>query len=177
MTAQQANETILVVDDEPPIRRLIRHALEREGYKVLDACNGHEALDLARVHPGPIDLLIADVVMPVMDGFTLVTEFVEMRSETRVLFVTGQADQAESLRHELQDSEEAYLLKPFTFDRLRQTIRDRLNTTPRRRPTPDRTTIEGRQASKDEPVDKNDRQRTPLSLLPEFAQSPLMATS
>jgi len=121
-------ETILLVEDEPAIRRLIRRALEGQGYQLLEACNGQEALVIAADHGGTIDLLVTDVVMPRMDGFTLGQRLSESHPETRVLFLSGQADQSVAVRGGLKEAGEAFLLKPFTHEHLLRTIRDRLDT-------------------------------------------------
>ena len=68
MTARPSGETILLVEDEPPIRHLIRRMLQCQGYRLLEACNGPAGLSLAEDHREPIDLLVTDVVMPHM-GF------------------------------------------------------------------------------------------------------------
>lgn len=78
------SETILLVDDDGPIRRLLRRALEGQGYQLLEACDGHEALGLLANHRGPIDLLLTDVVMPRMDGFTLSDRVGESHPDVRV---------------------------------------------------------------------------------------------
>ena len=65
-------ETILLVDDEVPIRRLIQRMLDDQGYHVLEASDGDEALRVAADYRGSINLLVTDVVMPALDGFTLV---------------------------------------------------------------------------------------------------------
>ena len=127
MTARPPGETILLAEDDPPLRRLIRRALEGRRYQLLEACNGQEALALAANHPGPIDLLVADVVMPVMDGFTLAEQLVETHPETRVLFLTGYTDRSDSVRLGLKDGGQPFLLKPLTVDRLLRMIRDQLD--------------------------------------------------
>ena len=71
MPARPPGETILYVEDEPQMRRLIRRMLRGQEYQLLEACDGPAALSLAEAHRGPIDLLVTDVVMPIMDGFTL----------------------------------------------------------------------------------------------------------
>jgi len=119
--------TILLVEDEPPIRRLIRRALESLGYQLLEACNGAQALELASHHQGEIDLLLTDVVMPRMDGFTLRDKLAESRPTTRVLFLSGYADQSTTVRGGLDETGEAFLLKPFTRDRLLASIQSRLS--------------------------------------------------
>ena len=132
MTVSQPDETILLVEDDPPIRTLIRRALKGQGYELLEACNGQEALSLASDHRGPIDLLVADVVMPRMDGFTLGERLVGLRPETRVLLMSGQAHQSVAVRGGLKEAGHAFLLKPFTRDSLLQTIRELLDDAPSR---------------------------------------------
>ena len=122
------SETILLVEDDAPVRRLIHRALEGQGYRLLEACNGHEALGLAVGHRGAIALLVTDVVMPRMDGFTLSEQIITSHPETRVLFLSGQADQLVAVRGGLKEARRAFLLKPFTHDRLLRTIRDQLDT-------------------------------------------------
>jgi CheY-like chemotaxis protein len=127
MTSTQPGETILLVEDDPQLRRLIVRAIEGERYQLLEACNGHEALIIAANHTGPIDLLVTDVVMPVMDGFTLAEQLVETHPESRVLFVSGYTDRSQTIRLGLKDGGHAFLLKPFTVDHLVQTISDLLH--------------------------------------------------
>ena len=141
MTARPPGETILLVEDEPPIRGLISRMLEGQGYRLLEVCDGPAALSLAEEHRGAIDLLVTDVVMPRMDGFTLGERLVESHPETRVLFLAGYADnQSVRLHQGFQTAEQAFLLKPFTRDRLLRTIRDQLDTEAGRRPVPERNT-------------------------------------
>ena len=143
MTTKPPGETILLVEDDPPIRRLIRRMLQDQGYQVLAACNGHQALGLAADHREPIDLLVTDIVMPHMDGFTLWERLVESRPETRVLFLSGQADQSVAVRGGLKEAGRAFLLKPFTHDRLLRTIRAQLDTAPRYGPSPQQDAVAG----------------------------------
>ena len=143
MTARPPGETSLLVEDNRPLRRLIRRTLKGQGYQVLSARNGHEALSLAADHCGPIDLLVTDVVMPHMDGFTLGERLVESRPDTRVLFLSGYADQSITVREGLKKAGQAFLLKPFTRDQLLRTVRKQLNTEPGRGPAPERNTVVG----------------------------------
>ncbi len=144
MTVRPPGATILLVEDDPPIRRLILRSLENQGFQLLEARNGKEALSLAADHRGPIDLLVTDVVMPRMDGFTLGKRLVESHPETLVLFISGQADQSVAIRGGLKETGQAFLLKPFTRDGLIRTIRDQLDTEPDRGPAPERNTVVGR---------------------------------
>jgi PAS domain S-box-containing protein len=84
-------EVVLVVEDEEGIRDVTRRVLERGGYRVLAAPGGPEALELARGHDGPIDLLITDVIMPRMMGHELAGEIATLRPATRVMYMSGYA--------------------------------------------------------------------------------------
>ena len=136
MTARPPGETILLVEDDPPIRHILRRMLEGQGYQLLVACNGHEALGLAADHSGPIDLLVTDVVMPRMDGFTLGERLVESDPEIRVLFMSGYADLFVTLRGRLKKAGHPFLVKPFSSDCLLRTIREQLDSEPSRRTAP-----------------------------------------
>lgn len=81
--------TVLVVDDEGPILELARRMLKAQGYKVLSACDGRQALELADRHGEPIDLLFTDVVMPRMGGDELAMELGRRRPGMRVLYMSG----------------------------------------------------------------------------------------
>ena len=130
MTDRPSEGTILLVEDDAPIRRLIRRALEAEGFRLLEASNGREALFLASDHSEPIGMLITDVVMPCMDGFRLAEQLVESHPETRILFMSGQADRMVAVRGGLKEAGKMFLLKPFTPDQLLQTIRQLLDVEP-----------------------------------------------
>ena len=119
---------ILLVDDDLPIRGLMKRGLEVQGYHVLEASDGDEALRVAADYRGSINLLVTDVVMPALDGFTLVERLPESHPETRVLFISGQADRSVGVRGGLKESGQAFLLKPFTQARLLGAIRKRLGT-------------------------------------------------
>ena len=134
MKVESPGETILLVEDDPPVRDIISLLLQGQGYQLLEARNGLEASRLAANHRGPIDLLLTDIVMPHMDGFTLVTRLVESHPEIRVLFMSGNVDRSESVRVELQGAGHTFLLKPFTCDRLLRTVREQLDTKPGRSP-------------------------------------------
>jgi CheY-like chemotaxis protein len=82
-------ETILIAEDDGAVRRLARDVLVNEGYTVVDARDGDEALAIARQYPGPIHLLIADVVMPGLSGRDLAVRLGEERPDARVLYTSG----------------------------------------------------------------------------------------
>ncbi len=108
-----AEETILVVEDDEAVRTLARFALEGYGYQVLEASCGTEALELSAQHQGAIDLLLADVVMPGMNGRILSEKFAELRPGTQVLFLSGYMDDA-VVRSGILHEQVAFLQKPFS---------------------------------------------------------------
>ena len=116
-------ETILVVEDEAGIRALVRKILRRQGYEVLEAENGEEALAICREHPGPIELLITDVIMPELGGRELVDRFHELRAEARVLYVSGYTDDATIYAGKFPPGT-AFLQKPFTLGALLDKVKE-----------------------------------------------------
>src|SRR5438128_1711702 len=100
------------VDDEAIVRRLVHEVLRMNGYTVLEAIQGDDALRLCEEHPGGIDLLLTDVMMPGMSGRELAERAAVLRPETRVLFMSGYTDDA-VLRHGVFDADIAFIQKPF----------------------------------------------------------------
>jgi PAS domain S-box-containing protein len=92
--APRGTETLLLVEDEDSLRRLTREILEDAGYLVLEAESGHRGLDVSRQHPGPIPLVITDVVMPGLSGPKMAERLALERPEMRVLFASGYTDEA-----------------------------------------------------------------------------------
>src|SRR5277367_167427 len=86
---EQGHETILVVEDEVNLRRLARQYLEKQGYTVLEAVDGSAAINISSSYPGPIHLLLTDVIMPGMNGKELAQRLTALRPETRVLYMSG----------------------------------------------------------------------------------------
>ncbi|HEY2955009.1 MAG TPA: PAS domain S-box protein [Candidatus Eisenbacteria bacterium] len=119
-------ETVLLVEDEEAVRSLVRDALEGRGYRVLVACNGVEALDLAGRYAETIDLLVSDVVMPHMNGGELAQRLERIKPGLRVLFVSGYTDDA-IIRHGVLEARTAFLQKPFGLDVLARTVREVLD--------------------------------------------------
>jgi CheY-like chemotaxis protein len=93
-TVPGGDETILLVEDVDAVRDVVRDLLAMNGYTVLTAQHGHEALELAEEHKGPIQLLLTDVVMPEMSGPDLAQRLLRLRPETKVLFMSGYTDHA-----------------------------------------------------------------------------------
>jgi signal transduction histidine kinase/ActR/RegA family two-component response regulator len=119
-------ETILLVEDEARVRKLIRDVLDLRGYHVLEATRGEEALRIAVSHKGAIDLAVVDVVMPEMSGPELVVQIAAMRPEARVLYISGYTEEA-IVHHGILDSGAAFLAKPFLPDALVRRIREVLD--------------------------------------------------
>ncbi len=110
------NETIMVAEDEVAVRSLIKRTLEERGYKVIEAANGHEALQLSEELAERIDCLVTDVVMPKMSGFKLSQEIQKSRPGIKVLYVSGYAYTG---RHEgSRVSPDTFLAKPFSPEML-----------------------------------------------------------
>lgn len=107
----RGSETILLVDDEPALRDLAASVLRRQGYWVLEASSGLEALGIAAREPGPIHLLLTDVVMPGMAGAALARRWLTTRPGACVLFMSGYTDDPESLG---LGPESDFIAKPFT---------------------------------------------------------------
>jgi two-component system cell cycle sensor histidine kinase/response regulator CckA len=124
----QSAPTILLVEDEPSMRSLIRRMLEGAGYDLIVAKNGDEALALANEHTGAIDLLVTDVVMPRMNGFEQGGFIGGTHPETSVLFLSGHAEDSSSVRKGLRTTGQAFLLKPFTQDALLGKIKEILES-------------------------------------------------
>lgn len=113
--------TILLVEDEAMVRAVAERALSRKGYEVLTASNGEEALELLETRPEGVDLLISDVVMPTMDGPTLVGHARERFPNLRIIFMSGYAE--EQLRREISVPDVAFLPKPFSVQELAEKVR------------------------------------------------------
>jgi len=105
--------TILLVEDEEAVRKLARRVLEGSGYKVLEARDGKAALSAVAAHPGPLDLVLTDVVMPGMSGQELSARLVAQRPGLNVLYVSGYTDDA-ILQHGRLLPNTAFLQKPFS---------------------------------------------------------------
>jgi two-component system, cell cycle sensor histidine kinase and response regulator CckA len=119
-------ETLLIVENEPAIRNLLQVALRRNGYTVLAAESGREALELVRNHGGAIDLLITDVVMPDMDGPELVKHLTTIRPDTPALFMSGYMDDTLGDRGILSTNAN-FIQKPFSPRAIAKKVRDILD--------------------------------------------------
>ena len=110
--------TILLAEDEDPVRHLVRRVLTRAGYRVIEGANGRVALDAARAHDGPIDALVTDVIMPELTGPELAEQLRAERPELRVLFTSGYNDQGMDGNGVVSGLGIAFLQKPFVPEEL-----------------------------------------------------------
>jgi CheY-like chemotaxis protein len=120
--AAAQHATLLLVEDERPVRDVTQRALEREGYTVLTAEDGFEALAVAETFSGTIDLLITDVVLPGLDGRALTGRLRQRRPGIGVLYMTGYTDD-EMLRRGIIDDRVNLLDKPFNATELGDAVR------------------------------------------------------
>ena len=122
----QGDETVLVVEDESSVQGVIERVLSGNGYRVLLACDGSEALRVSGEHEGPIDLLITDLVMPGMGGREVASRLETARPGLRVLFMSGYTENAIS-HHGVLDAGVAFLQKPFLSEALLRKVREVLD--------------------------------------------------
>ena len=119
----RGSETILVVEDQEEVRTLIRKILEARGYGVLTAEDGPAALQAAALHPGPIHLLLSDVVMPGMSGREVSLLLTTTRTTMRTLYMSGYTDES-IVRHGMLEEGVQFLQKPFTAEGLARRVRE-----------------------------------------------------
>jgi len=127
--ANQGLETILLVDDDAAVRELVRVGLEQRGYTVLEAKFNSEALLIARRYTGPIHVMVADVMMPGLNGRELAYMLSSSRPHMKVLYISGYP--LEIVREKLRDPDMAnFLQKPFTVETLVGKMRELLKANP-----------------------------------------------
>ncbi len=124
--AARGTETILLVEDNEPVRVVAREILRRFGYVVLEAASPLEALRMAGIHTAKLDLLLTDMVMPQMTGAELARRLTAQRPTLRVLCMSGYTDDR-SLREGVEDDRIAFLQKPFTPESLARKVREVLD--------------------------------------------------
>src|SRR3954469_492507 len=117
--------TILVVDDEPEIRKLVGAMVSQSGYTILTADSGEHALTLYKNNKGPIDLLITDVVAPGMSGPMLADKLTELQPDLKVLYISGY-DNTHVVQKYVVEKGHALLTKPFTVKELEAKMHDLL---------------------------------------------------
>jgi two-component system cell cycle sensor histidine kinase/response regulator CckA len=116
--------TILVAEDDDAVRALVVQILRKRGYQVLEASNGEQALEIAQSHPGAIDLLLTDIIMPFLGGYGLQAKMQELRPEIRTLYMSGYASD-DLLQRGFPADEGLHLVeKPFTPDLLVEKVRE-----------------------------------------------------
>ena len=117
------SETVLLVEDEDAVRGLARQILEQEGYSVLEASRGEEAISLCATYEQSIELLLTDVVMPETSGKEVADRLLTMRPEIKVLFMSGYTDEA-IVHHGVLDAKVQFIQKPFTPVALAKKVRE-----------------------------------------------------
>jgi CheY-like chemotaxis protein len=119
-------ETILLVEDEPGVRSLACEILRKNGYNVLEAGDGEQALELAQNHGGAIDLLVSDVVMPRLGGGQLAKKLAPLYPDMKVLFLSGYTDSS-LVHHGVVSKEVECLTKPYSAEALACKVREILD--------------------------------------------------
>ena len=125
----EGSETVLLAEDQSEIRKVLREYLESQGYNVLEAGNGHEALDVAQHYPSPIDVLVTDVIMPQLRGFNLAAEIHRLDPATRIIRISGYSEEALRESGLLADGTATLVQKPFEPENLVLKIRESLSET------------------------------------------------
>lgn len=127
VSAPRGSEKILLVEDDDVVRGLARKVLEDFGYAVIEAGSGEEAFRLSQNHPGPIHLLLTDVVMPETSGKEIADRMALLRPSTRVLFMSGYTDEA-IVHHGIVDADVEFIQKPFSPTALAKKVREVLDS-------------------------------------------------
>jgi two-component system, cell cycle sensor histidine kinase and response regulator CckA len=122
----EGTETILLVEDDEVVRKLVSEVLDNEGYRLLEAPNGVAALSTCAQYEEPIHLLLTDVVMPEMSGRELANRLAAVRPEVKVLYMSGYTDDV-IVHHGVLDKGTEFIQKPFTPDVLARKIREVLD--------------------------------------------------
>jgi len=123
MPSADGKKTILVVDDEPEVRKLVGAMVTRYGFNVLTADSGDHAITLFKNRKGEIDLLLTDVVAPGMSGPVLADKLTEMQPGLKVLFMSGY-DNTQVVQHYVVEKGHALLPKPFTLEELGRKVEE-----------------------------------------------------
>ena len=124
---QRGAETVLLVEDEPAVRAIARRVLERQGYRVLEAANGADALSVSAGHGSRIHLVISDAVMPGMSGAEVTRRLQEERPGIKVLLMSGYTED-EVIRRGIVSSSVPFVQKPFVLADFAQAVRDAIGT-------------------------------------------------
>jgi CheY-like chemotaxis protein len=121
--------TILLVEDEDVVRKFAHRVLESYGYTVHALADPRRAIEFATARSGEIDLILTDVVLPDMNGRAMATLLQQQHPESKVLYMSGYADQA-IVHHGVLDEATCFLPKPFTAEALARSVRECLETHP-----------------------------------------------
>jgi PAS domain S-box-containing protein len=121
------SETVLLAEDQPALRSILREFLESQGYKVLEAQNGNEALEIAKHYTGPIQVLATDVIMPQLRGIELARRLTESRPGICVILMSGYSEDALVENQLLSERNMTLIQKPFDPEELVQKIRECLS--------------------------------------------------
>ena len=124
--SSEGNEVVLLVEDEDELRSLLRDSMQGKGYRVLEAANGVEALDVARGYDGPIHVAVTGMVMPKMGGRPLAEQLSEARPETLMVFMSGYLNDA-AIRRDGLTAKMHFIQKPFEPTALANKIREVLD--------------------------------------------------
>lgn len=135
VSGELPRQTVLVVEDEPALRELAAAILDETGYHVLQAGDGHEAIAVAEAHPGRIDLLLTDVVMPLVSGPELARRLRQLRPGTPILYMTGYTDSR--LVNRGFDPLSQIIHKPFDPDELSRRSTELIEAAAGQRPEPE----------------------------------------
>jgi len=122
----RGNETILLVEDDEKVRRVAQRILEKQGYDIIEARNGEEAIEICKEIKKPVHLVLTDVVMPEMGGRELIERIKEVCKDFKVLYMSGYTDDV-ILRHGILEEGIAFIQKPFTLESLARKVREVLN--------------------------------------------------
>ena len=122
----QGNETVLVVEDDGSVREVAVNILRMQGYKVLEATGGEEALIICEKEKNPIHLILTDILMPHMTGPQLIRQLKQVRQDLKVLYMTGYTD--ESVVHQgILEKGVKLIHKPFTIKKMARKVREVLD--------------------------------------------------
>ncbi|MEU4164683.1 response regulator [Actinoplanes sp. NPDC026670] len=128
--ARAGETTVLLVDDDEPLRKAAERFIAKAGYRVLTAGDGLAALALAEAHPGPIHCLVTDVVMPEMDGRQLAHHLISARPQLKVIFISGFAEALIAEDGTALEPDGTIIAKPFTAAELREALSAVLTAAP-----------------------------------------------
>jgi CheY-like chemotaxis protein len=120
-------ETLLLIEDETLVRELTHEILTGQGYRVLDAGSCEEAIRVFEAHPGPIQLVVTDVIMPGMNGREVYERMAQLRPDLKVLYMSGYTQSAIVHRGVLEPGT-AFVQKPFTIPGFLERVREVLDT-------------------------------------------------